>query len=43
VLAAVFIGCLVERLIRGEALAGRERDVFIERVTSTFEALLGDR
>ena len=43
VLAAVFIGCLVERLIRGEALAGRERDVFIARVTSTFEALLGDR
>jgi AcrR family transcriptional regulator len=42
VLAAVFIGCLVERLIRGEALAGRERDVFIERVASTFEALLGD-
>jgi len=42
VLAAVFIGCLVERLIRGEALEGRERDVFIERVTSTFEALLGD-
>jgi AcrR family transcriptional regulator len=43
VLAAVFIGCLVERLIRGEALTGRERDVFIERVTATFEALLGDR
>ena len=42
VLAAVFIGCLVERLIRGEALAGREREVFIERVASTFEALLGD-
>jgi AcrR family transcriptional regulator len=42
VLAAVFIGCLVERLIRGEALAGCERDVFIERVASTFEALLGD-
>jgi AcrR family transcriptional regulator len=42
VLAAVFIGCLVERLIRAEALAGREREVFIERVASTFEALLGD-
>jgi AcrR family transcriptional regulator len=41
VLAAVFIGCLVERLIRGEALKGRERDVFIARVASTFEALLG--
>jgi AcrR family transcriptional regulator len=43
VLAAVFIGCLVERLIRGEALTGRERDVFIARVASTFEALLGER
>jgi AcrR family transcriptional regulator len=43
VLAAVFIGCLVERLIRGEALTGRERDVFIERVASTFDTLLGDR
>jgi AcrR family transcriptional regulator len=40
VLAAIFIGFLVERLIRGEALEGRERDVFIARVTSTFEALL---
>ena len=29
VLAAVFIGFLVERLIRGEALTGREREVFI--------------
>jgi AcrR family transcriptional regulator len=40
VLAAVFIGFLVERLIRGEALAGRERDVFVECVTAAFEALL---
>ena len=41
VLAAVFIGFLVERLIRGEALTGRERAVFIEHAASTFEALLG--
>jgi AcrR family transcriptional regulator len=40
VLAAIFIGFLVERLIRGEALKGRERDVFIDRATSAFEALL---
>jgi AcrR family transcriptional regulator len=42
VLAAVFIGFLVERLIRGEALVGRERAVFLERVTATFEALLDE-
>ena len=40
VLAASFIGFLVERLIRGEALRGRERDVFIERVTDIFETLM---
>ena len=40
VLAATFIGCLVERLIRGEALEGAERAVFIERATAAFEALL---
>jgi AcrR family transcriptional regulator len=40
VLAAAFIGCLVERLIRNEPLAGREREVFIERVTAMFEALI---
>lgn len=43
VLAAVFIGFLVERLIRGEALAGRERAVFVARATATFEAVLGER
>ena len=42
VLAAVFIGFLVERLIRGEALEGREREVFVARATATFEALLDD-
>jgi len=31
------IGLLVE-LIRGEARAGRHREVFIERVTAIFEA-----
>jgi AcrR family transcriptional regulator len=40
VLAASFIGFLVERLIRGEALRGRERAVFIERVTAIFAALV---
>lgn len=40
VLAAVFIGFLVERLIRGEALRGRERDVFIDHAAAIFEALL---
>jgi AcrR family transcriptional regulator len=40
VLAAMFIGFLVERLIRAEALVGPERDVFVARVTEAFEALL---
>jgi AcrR family transcriptional regulator len=40
VLAATFIGFLVERLIRGRALTGRERDVFIERAAAAFETLL---
>jgi AcrR family transcriptional regulator len=42
VLAAAFIGFLVERLIRGEALAGRERDVFIDRVTGIFAGLMAE-
>ena len=42
VLAAAFIGFLVERLIRGEALEGRERAVFIARVTALFEALISN-
>ena len=42
VLAAAFIGLLVERLIRDAPLAGRERAVFVERVTGMFEGLLGD-
>jgi hypothetical protein len=40
VLAASYIGFLVERLIRGEALVGRERRVFIGRVTAAFAGLL---
>ena len=42
VLAGAYIGFLVERLIRGEALAGRERAVFIDRVTAIFEILIAD-
>jgi AcrR family transcriptional regulator len=38
--AAAFIGCLVERLIRGEPLQGREREVFVDRVTAMFEGLI---
>jgi len=41
VLAASYIGFLVERLIRGEALLGREREVYIERVTAIFTGLVG--
>jgi hypothetical protein len=39
-LAATFIGFLVERLIRDEPLEGREREVFIERATGIFQALI---
>lgn len=42
VLAGVYIGFLVERLIRGEALEGREREVFVERVTAVFNALIAE-
>ena len=42
VLAACYIGFLVERLIRGGALMGRERDDYIEQVTAIFEALVAD-
>lgn len=42
VLAAIFIGFLVERLIRGEALTGREREVFIDRVREIFATLVKD-
>lgn len=42
VLAGVIIGFLVERLIRGKALRGRERAVFIERATTILSALVRD-
>jgi AcrR family transcriptional regulator len=42
VFAATFIGFLVERLIRDEPLAGRERKEFVRRVTEIFEALVSD-
>jgi len=38
VLAAVFIGFLVERLIRDEPLQGPEREAFIDRAASVLEA-----
>lgn len=40
VFAATYIGFLVERLIRGEALQGREREAYIDRVTDIFTALV---
>lgn len=40
VLAAVYIGFLVERLIRDQPLVGREREVFIDRAAGMFESLL---
>ncbi|HLZ75115.1 TetR family transcriptional regulator [Phenylobacterium sp.] len=40
VLAAVFIGFLVERLIRDEPLTGREREVFVDRAQAALEAVL---
>ena len=39
-LAAIMIGLLVERLIRGEPLAGPERGVFIEHVTAIINGLV---
>jgi len=42
VLAASYIGFLVERLIRGEALTGREREIFIDRVSRMFADLIAD-
>jgi AcrR family transcriptional regulator len=42
VLAAVYIGFLVERLIRDRPLQGREREVFIDHATAIFEGLVGE-
>ena len=41
-LASVFIGLLVERLIRDEPLEGQERDAFIERTAAMLQSLVGD-
>ncbi len=40
VLAAIYIGLLVERLIRNQPLEGREREVFINQVTATLDAMV---
>jgi hypothetical protein len=42
VLAATFIGFLVERLIRNEPLKGRERDIFVDHATAVFGALISN-
>ena len=42
VLAAVVIGFLVERLIRGEALEGRDREVFLAQAERLFATLVED-
>jgi AcrR family transcriptional regulator len=39
-LASVFIGLLVERLIRDEPLTGQERDAFIERTAAMLQSLV---
>jgi AcrR family transcriptional regulator len=43
VLAAVFIGFLVERLIRDEPLEGAEREAFIEHATAVLEAAVAPK
>jgi AcrR family transcriptional regulator len=40
VLAALFIGLLVERLIRNQPLTGEERSVFIEQTTAMLETVV---
>jgi AcrR family transcriptional regulator len=40
VLAAIYIGFLVERLIRDEPLKGREREAFIDHAASVLEAMV---
>ena len=41
VLAAIYIGFLVERLIRGAALEGAARAAFVERVTAVIDGVIG--
>jgi AcrR family transcriptional regulator len=43
VLAAIYIGFLVERLIRNQPLVGREREAFIEQTTAIIEAMVPPR
>jgi AcrR family transcriptional regulator len=38
--ASVFIGLMVERLIRDEPLAGAEREIFIERTAALLQSLV---
>jgi AcrR family transcriptional regulator len=40
IFAAVFIGLLVERLVRDEPLEGRERKIFIERTAALLQSLV---
>lgn len=40
VLAAIYIGFLVERLIRDQPLVGREREAFIEQTTALIAAMV---
>jgi AcrR family transcriptional regulator len=40
VLASVYIGLLVERLIRDEQLEGKEREIFIERTAAVLQSLV---
>ena len=42
VLAAIYIGLLVERLIRDEPLRGQERADFIDRAALVLEAMISD-
>lgn len=42
IFASVFIGLLVERLIRDEPLEGKERKIFIERTAALLQSLVGD-
>lgn len=42
ILAATYIGLLVERLIRGAPLRGREREEYVARVTEIFAALIAE-
>jgi hypothetical protein len=40
IFASVFIGLLVERLIRDEPLDGQEREIFIERTAALLQSLV---